>query len=136
MSRRKQKLKEIMPKLREVYAYFWPDIRDNTSLIVSALVALFVSVVFRLLEPWPLKIFLDDVLADNPTGDSRRRHCCCCVAVSFVVIVALPSVADYASRVGFFVVGNRVVIKVRNRLYRHLQSLPVSYHRRARTGTR
>jgi ATP-binding cassette subfamily B protein len=134
MSRRKQKLKEIAPKLRDVYVYFWPDIRDNKPLIASSLLALFLSVLFRLLEPWPLKIFIDDVLGGKTTWGLSPQSLLVVVAASVVIIVSCRALADYASRVGFFVVGNRVVIKVRNRLYRHLQRLPVAFHRKKRTG--
>ncbi len=138
MSRRKSKLKEVVPKLRHVYAYFWPDIRPYRRRIATSMFALLVSVALRLLEPWPLKFFLDFVLGDqsgvaHPWGLTSPQLLLL-IAVATVAIVVCRAFADYSSRVGFFVVGNRVVIKVRDRLYRHLQDLSLAYHSRARTG--
>ncbi len=70
MSRRKQHLSDVVPKLRHVYAYFWPEIRRYRGLVAVSLLMMAVGVVFRLLEPWPLKIFLDYVLAGQSGGSA------------------------------------------------------------------
>ncbi len=138
MSRRKQNIKEIAPKLGHIYGYFWPLIRVHRRLIAGSLLALFGSVVFRLLEPWPLKVFIDYVLAKNPKPlfgwqpDASRLLAV--LAISVVVMVVVRSAFDYFSNVGFFVIGNRVLIKVRDRLYRHMQNLSMSFHTATRTG--
>src|SRR5262249_48550122 len=46
----------------------------------------------------------------------------------------LGVLADYASSIGFAILGNRVLTRVRGELYRHLQRLPLSFHTRSRSG--
>ena len=142
MSRKKRpkpKLKEIVPKLSHIYAYFWPQIKPYRWRLMSALGALAVSVFIRLLEPWPLKIFLDNVIGDAANAQGvfanwQPRELLMAVAVAMVIIAVIRSLSEYFSRVGFFVVGNRVVMKVRDRLYRHMQRLSLGFHSRARSG--
>jgi ATP-binding cassette subfamily B protein len=55
-------------------------------------------------------------------------------ALAIVVISILRGLADYASAVGFALIGNRVLTEVRNVLYRHLQGLSLSFHTKARGG--
>ena len=118
MSRRPHKVKDVFPKLSHIYRYLSPEIRAQRALIAGSLTALFLGVVFRLLEPWPLKIFLDAVL---PLGANRAvparfsgwdpANLLLAVAAAVVVITACRALADYISRVGFFNVGNRVIVK-------------------------
>jgi ATP-binding cassette subfamily B protein len=140
---RKKKLAQVLPDLLNVYRYFWPDIRRKSSLICGSFAALLASVVLRLLEPWPLKFVLDQVFA--PQADASAASITLpsawtpttiviVVSLAVVGIAALRAAADYHSRVGFFKVGVYVVIRVRDRLYRHLQALPMSFHDRAQHG--
>jgi ATP-binding cassette subfamily B protein len=142
MSRR-QRLKEVVPKLGTIYGYFWEYIAPQRRRMAGAMLALVLGVFFRLLEPWPLKIFLDHVIGSK-AGAAQAEHgwlsqfaaleLLLGVAVAMVVIAAARAMADFVSRVGFFVVGNKVVMKVREQLYEHLLRLPVSYHAKSRTG--
>ena len=141
--RRKKKLAQIIPELLRVYRYFWKDIRKKSNLIYSSFGALLVGVLFKLLEPWPLKFVLDQVFERKPMAEVSTftlpeswstTSIVLFVSVSIVVIAAMRAATDYTSRVGFFKVGNYVVIRVRDRIYRHLQSLPMSFHDRAKHG--
>ncbi len=138
MSPRKQKMQEVVPQLRHIYAYFWPLIRVYRRLMLGSLLALAGSVLFRLLEPWPLKVFIDYVMSRNRRPmwgwQPEPGSLLTILAVSVVVIVLLRSICDYGSDVGFFLIGNRVLIKVRDRLYRHMQHLSLSFHNATRTG--
>jgi ATP-binding cassette, subfamily B, bacterial len=49
--------------LRRVVRRFWPQIRPQGLLIAGSLVALLLETAARLLEPWPLKFVLDEVIA-------------------------------------------------------------------------
>lgn len=141
--KRKKKLAHVLPDLIKVYRYFWKDIRRKSNLIVTSFVALLFGVVFRLLEPWPLKFVLDEVFK-NKDGEIAGtitlpeswsvNTIVLVVAISVVAIAAMRALMDYTSKVGFFKVGNYVVIRVRDRVYRHLQALPMAFHNRARHG--
>lgn len=141
--RRKKKLAQILPDLIEVYRYFWKDIRTRSGIIFRSFVALLLGVVFRLLEPWPLKFVLDQVFDQKASVQATTitlpeswsaTGVVIFVSLAVIVIAVMRAWTDYTSRVGFFKVGNHVVIRVRDRLYRHLQALPMSFHDRAKHG--
>lgn len=141
--KKKRKLAQILPDLVKVYRYFRKDILRKSGLISSSFAALLAGVVFRLLEPWPLKFVLDQVFKQNTNNNAASftlpdswtvDTVVIAVALSVVAIAAARAAMDFISKVGFFKVGNYVVIRVRDRLYRHLQNLPMSFHDRARHG--
>jgi ATP-binding cassette subfamily B protein len=55
-------------------------------------------------------------------------------ALTIVVLTGLRAVVAYLSTFGFAVVANRVLTELRADLYRHLQSLALSFHTRAKGG--
>ncbi len=146
MGRRKKKRKklaQIIPELIKVYRYFKRDILKQSKLIYSSFAALLIGVVFRLLEPWPLKFVLDQVFERKTIAEANSitlpeswstTTIVLFVSLAIVIIAAMRAATDYTSRVGFFKVGNYVVIRVRDRIYRHLQALPMSFHDRAKHG--
>lgn len=140
--KRRKKLAQILPDLMNVYRYFWRDIRKKSGLITTSFLALLAGVVFRLLEPWPLKFVLDEVFKgqSNAPGTITLPESWSVngivlfVALAVIAIAAMRAFMDYTSRVGFFKVGNYVVIKIRDRVYRHLQALPMKFHDGAKHG--
>jgi ATP-binding cassette subfamily B protein len=136
-------LHESLPGLRRILKRFAPYIRKQRLLVAGSLVALIAEVCLRTLEPWPLKFIVDHLL-DAKSG--HRFHSLAFVdelppstllplaAVTVVVITGLRCLADYANTIGFALVGNRVLTKVRAELYRHLQGLSLSFHTKARSG--
>ncbi|NCJ06255.1 ATP-binding cassette domain-containing protein [Synechococcales cyanobacterium C] len=140
---RPQTIQEIAPGLWQIMRRFSPYIRQEWGLVVGALVALLAQVGLRLLEPWPLKFVFDRVIPTAPSGGASGLPwldglsptvllwgC----AIALVSFTGLRALADYSSTVGFALVGNRVLTQVRNDLYRHLQSLSLSFHNQARSG--
>ena len=122
--------------------HFWPEVRKHRGLIAVSMLALVAEVAFRLLEPWPLK-FVFDRLIPLASGAAREwtwvrsldtRALLMWAAGGLVAVTALRAVASYRSTVGFAQIGNRVLTKVRSRLYQHIQYLSLSFHTRARTG--
>ncbi|HEV8378373.1 MAG TPA: ABC transporter ATP-binding protein [Tepidisphaeraceae bacterium] len=140
-----QNLQQALPGLRRIVQRFWPYIRKERTLIFTSLFALLTSVALRLAEPWPLKFIFDRVirlstsrkprtsgLAWLDTLEAQDLLLVCVIAL--VVITALRALCDYINRVGFAKIGNRVLTKVRNELYQHLQRLSVAFHGSARAG--
>ena len=142
MGRRKEKIRDVAPRLSHIYSYFWPEFRRQRWLIAGSILALLGSVAFRLLEPWPLKFFLDYIIpvegaaAATPTWLTEMApiRLLWLITVATVIITTIRSYCDYTSSVGFFLVGNQAVLRIRNRVFRHLLQLPLSFHHRARTG--
>lgn len=118
---------------RAIAGHFLPGLGHEKPLIVGSLVALFASVGLQLLEPWPLK-FVIDAIADDSGARPLGDHTLAIAAAALVAIVALRATTDYFRSVGFALLGNRVTARIRARLYRHIQSLSLSFHDKARSG--
>jgi ATP-binding cassette subfamily B protein len=125
--------------------YFWPALRREWLVILGAFVALGGSILFQLLEPWPLKLVLDRVIPSHHAASGAERsnelfaslssaQLLTLAAVGLVTVVSLRALCDYFNSLGFAIVANRVVSRIRGDLYRHLQSLPLSFHTQARVG--
>lgn len=135
-------LRHGIPGLRRMMQRFWPYIRSYGGLAAFGIVMLLVEVAMRLLEPWPLKLVFDVVLADALPGESigatlsalppatLLAYC----ALALVAILGLRALSAYASTIVFTLIGSRVLTEVRRDVYRHLQRLSVSFHARARSG--
>ncbi len=136
-------VQEKLPSLWRITRFFWPYVRRHRALIAVSILALFGEVGLRLLEPWPLKIVFDHILKTDATRrdwlaarvdsiDSMALLGLCAIAV--VVITGLRALASYWQTIGFAQIGNRVLRQVRERLYRHVQYLSLSFHTSSRTG--
>jgi ATP-binding cassette subfamily B protein len=140
---RPESFKESLPGLWRVLRHFWPQTRKHHWLIAGSSTALLMEVIFRLLEPWPLKVVFDRVI--------HRMHGTHGYKVAFldifepitllaimatltVLLTAFRALAGYWTTIGFAKIGNRVLSRVRAQLYRHLQYLSLSFHSQARAG--
>ncbi|WP_414562125.1 MULTISPECIES: ABC transporter ATP-binding protein [unclassified Anabaena] len=129
------------PSLWGVLAYFWPYIRPQSGLLLTSAIALLADVGLRVLEPWPLKFVFDyvlirsDKLKNIPAiANLEPMTLLTFSAVAVLVITVLRALAAYWSTVGLATVGSRVMGKIRNHLYCHLQDLSLGYHTKARSG--
>ena len=139
---RPEKVRELSPRLRDVLRYFWPYTRRYRALMAGSLLAIIAEVFLRLLEPWMLALVLDYVVMPPQSGAKQLpiissmepMTILLWASVGLVVAVGLRALAVYASKVSFALIGNRVLTEVRGDLYRHLHSLSMSYHNKARKG--
>ena len=135
-------LAQSRPSLSRILKYFWPHARQYRALIVGSFAALFAEVTLRLLEPWPIKFVFDHVLGgSNPKtalpeifSGLDTTSLLTCAALAVVTFTAVRAVAAYWQTIGFTLVGNRSLARVRAQLYRHVQYLSLSFHTSARTG--
>jgi ATP-binding cassette subfamily B protein len=99
----------------------------------------------NLLEPWPLKIVLDDVLRSRESHatvmgwihgivgtDKLAMLKFACLAV--LVIAALDAVSTYAEKYLTTSVGQWVTYDLRRTIYSHIQKLSLAFHDQKRTG--
>lgn len=123
--------------------HFWPILRQQKKLIGGSFIALLTVVIFQLLEPWPLKMVIDQVIIPNPTGKGlgikslenlNPLSLLTFAAVALVIITYVRAAGTYFQSIGFALMGNRLMTEVRGMLYRHLQSLSIAYHNKARSG--
>jgi ATP-binding cassette, subfamily B, bacterial len=139
---RPQKVRDLGPRLREVLGYFWPYTRRHRKLMTGSFLAIIAEVLLRLVEPWMLALVLDYVIvpqqgAAKPLpllGALDPMTLLLVASIGTVVTVGLRALAAYYSTVGFALIGNRVLTDVRADLYRHLHSLSLNYHNKARKG--
>jgi ATP-binding cassette subfamily B protein len=121
---------------------FWPYVWRQWAIVGGSLLALAAELLLRLIEPWPFKFVFDRIVGAKqgalpaapllePLGTTTLLAL---AAAAIVVVTGLRALASYASSIGFAQAGNRVCTSLRNALYRHLQSLPLSFHSRARSG--
>lgn len=132
-------LRDATPGLFRIARRFGPHLRRQRALIAGGSAGLFAEVVFRLLEPWPLK-FVIDAIAVPAGGDTATPvdpdafRVVVLAALGLVVVVAMRAAAAYASTVCFALAGNRVLTEIRSDLYAHLQRLSIRFHRSSRAG--
>lgn len=98
----------------------------------------------RLLEPWPLKVIFDNVLAGQPLHipvpwldrliGGERGRLLLAAAGALLLFALLRGVFYYAQSVLTSLVGQEVVIRIRRQLYAHLQRLGLDFHGKASTG--
>lgn len=144
---RPQNLKTAMPGLIKTFRHLYPYTKKQWKLVAGSFVALFAAVGFRALEPWPLQLVIDHVimpregtsfLENGPsfTADWFEEPANLLIAAALALIITISgrAYAAYSHKVGFALVGNRVLTEVRGALYRHLQCLSLSFHNRARGG--
>ena len=100
-----------------------------------------VEILFRLLEPWPVKIVLDSVshslganLRRSPLSVEASAEVLLLCAGAVIVISLIRAVAGYVSAISFALVGTRISSELRARTFRHLQGLSMRHHSRASTG--
>jgi ATP-binding cassette subfamily B protein len=134
-------LQKSIPGLWRILRYFSPYIRKQQQLLLISGIGMVADVGLRVLEPWPLKFVFDYVLIQNqPPASFPFLTTLAPVwlltfsALAAIAIPVLRALAAYWSTVGLALVGSRVMAEVRERLYRHLQQLSLSYHTKARSG--
>jgi ATP-binding cassette subfamily B protein len=119
------------PALRHVV----PALGGQARLIVLGMAALLLEVLMRLAEPWPVKIVIDEVLAPAVTeGTDPAPGLVVVAAVALLAAVGLRALGAFAASVCFAVVGSRVTIRLRQRVYDHLMALSLRYHNDSRSG--
>src|SRR6516165_1079872 len=114
-------LAKNLPGLWRVLRHFWPQTRKHRWLIAGSWTALLMEVLFRLLEPWPLKVVFDRVINKMHGSHGYRVSffdifdpitLLVSMAILTVLLTALRAMAGFWTTVGFAKIGNRVLAKV------------------------
>lgn len=140
---RPQSMKKSVPILWRVLRYLWPTVKRERPLIAGSMSALLAASLLRLLEPWPLKFVFDRIISTEDAaagrglgfiGDLSPMALLLIAAVAVVAITGLRAAMEYFQSVGFAIIGNRTLISLREKLYRHVQRLSLQFHSQARSG--
>lgn len=123
---------------RQALSLTGPELRRQIPLILAGVVALLFEVALRILEPWPFKMLIDNVLTPalgiggKPTPDAVNMLFL--FAGLLVATVALRAATNYLATVCFALVGARVAASLRAKAFRHVQSLDQQFHAQNRSA--
>ncbi|MDA0657650.1 MAG: ABC transporter ATP-binding protein [Planctomycetota bacterium] len=139
MMKAQARITKALPAFSSMVRHFAPDVAAQRWRILAAIATMLAGVAMQLLEPWPLKFVIDALTVDPMARSSAQNWFSLettlfLSAAAYVAIVTLRATAEYRESVAFAVIGNRVVSRIRTRLYRQLQMLPLSFHHRSRQG--
>ncbi|MEC9477349.1 MAG: ABC transporter ATP-binding protein [Planctomycetota bacterium] len=119
-------------------------IRAQSSLLVGSASALSVEVMFALLAPWPVKYIFDGLLI--PRADTKllfvppgwpQEHTLeflGIVSAAVLIISMGQGVFGYLRTVMSAMAGQRMIMKLRKRVYSHLIHLSLRFHRDQKLG--
>ena len=114
-----------------------PDLRRQWRLVLAGTLALLFEVVFRVLEPWPMKIVVDSVLSSLGTGTgyppATLAGLLTC-GLGLIGIVSMRALCNYLATVSFALAGARTATSLRSRAFRHVQGLSQQFHARNRSA--
>lgn len=138
-------LRSIHPRrLRRIYQFFAPYLKEQRKYIIGALIASIASVTFLVLQPWPLKFVFDYVLYhkrkhaellpffDLISTDKQEGMLIICGMV--LVIAVCRGVAEYYVALLTNYGGQRLVFSLRSSLYDQLQRLSLKFHHSSSSG--
>ncbi|HZU23442.1 MAG TPA: ABC transporter ATP-binding protein, partial [Terriglobales bacterium] len=120
-------------------------LRPHAWSLVLAFLAVMGESAASLLEPWPLKIVLDDVLHSKQSNahfvqwihglvgpDVLAVLKLACLLV--LAIAVLDAICTYAEKYLTTSVGQWIMFDLRRSIYAHVQKLSISFHDQSRTG--
>ncbi len=127
------------PLLRELLRPY----RRTLAVIAAATV---VTMTMSLAAPWPLKVILDNVVADDRppawiawllpmVGGTTKAHIAAAAGIATVVIALISGAAFYVASYSTEKLGQSIGNDLRVRLYHHLQELSLAYYDKNRVGT-
>lgn len=118
-----------------------PFVKRHKLLVAVGMLALMGDVVFRILEPWPVKYAIDTVsealgaqVSDVAATDENVGRLIAFWATALALIVGGRAVCNYCSTIAFAKTGVKVAAALRVRVFEHIQSLSLRYHSRASIG--
>jgi len=114
-----------------------PDARAHTRLLAGGVCALLAEVIFRVLEPWPMKYVVDSVSAALGADSSHRPATLGLLmwwGFAQLALTGLRALTNYLATVAFALAGSRVATSLRARIFRHVQGLSLQFHSRNRSA--
>jgi ATP-binding cassette, subfamily B, bacterial len=120
-------------------------LRPHRKALALGLLAVIGEGIANLLEPWPLKIVLDNVLKNKDMGGwlnhfiasvtgSDKLRILEFAAIAVLAIAIIDAICTYAEKYLTTSVGQWVTHDLRQMLYSHIQRLSLAYHDQKQTG--
>ena len=115
-------------RIREIIRRFWPDTRGFRVRLVFGLALVAVPPALAAVGIWLFKILVDDVLT---TRDVERFPL---IAVAFLAVTLLEGVVSFVDEYLTAWVGERFVLNLRSRVFRHLLRLSLTFFQKHQLG--
>src|SRR5262245_18033955 len=128
--------------------YFAGMLRAHVGALTLAFLATVATILLSIAAPWPVQVVLDNVILGRPPrhglkvivnpilhwlGDNRDSLLW--VACGAVVLIAVVhGLMDYASQLLQANTAHQIANRLRRRVFKHLQTLSLRFHEKARTG--
>src|SRR5262245_11545782 len=129
---------------KKVWRTFAPDLFRHWKLLSVAMLGMVLSVASDLAKPWPLKLVFDYVLLERPlpanaswlarVAGSEPVQLLFPLALMTVAIAVANAFFSYFNKYLMSVVGETMVVEVRERIFVHLQALSLNFHGGSRSG--
>ncbi len=129
---------------KHVWRTFAPDLFRHWKLLAVAVLGMILSVLTELAKPWPLKLVFDYVLLGRTLPErwawmgrflgSEPVHLLLPICGLIVAVAAANAFFSYMNKYLMSVVGETVVVGVRERIFTHLQALSLNFHEKSRSG--
>ena len=97
--------------------------------LAVAVICIIAAASANLYVPWVIKEVIDKVLAEK---DMMMLNA---IAAAIVVVYLLRGIFFYGQTYLMSYIGQRVIIDIRQAVYRHMQKLSLSYYEKKKTGT-
>lgn len=132
---------ELRSSLR-LYRRMLPDVRAQWRVLLVTVAAMLGETLVTLAQPWPLKVIVDSVLGSRPepglitgfTGHLSHRSLLWVSALLLLVIVVAGQLLGLATQYLSQLLGQRLVLQLRCRLWSRLQRLSLTFHDNNSTG--
>lgn len=132
------KTKKPDQALNRTFKVLKPHLKGHGLVATGGVIALLFDVVFRILEPWPMKFVIDGLSrslgASHINGPAASWTLLLGAAGATVGIAALRALANYLSTVAFALTGSRIATSLRERAFRHVSRLSKRFHSSGRSG--
>ncbi|WP_371363101.1 Putative multidrug export ATP-binding/permease protein [Sporomusa rhizae] len=112
----------------EIYLRLLSYIRPYMPRLSLAIVCILVASAANLYVPWIIKDVIDGVLASKDMAMLNK------IAAGIVIIYLVRGVFFYGQTYLMSYIGQKVIIDIREAVYRHLQRLSLSYYEKRQTG--
>lgn len=134
----------MIRKLFRIYRTFGPHLMSYTKWFAIGYTGLAAMVLFKLVQPWPLKFILDNILLAKPMPSflagindalgSNQLYLLTILCVATVVIAALEGFAAFMNKYYLSAAGHSVTNDIRHRVFDHLLVLPPAFHQTRKSG--
>jgi len=114
--------------MRTIFRRFWPDTRGFRGRLAFGFALIAIPPLLAAVGIWLFKVLIDDVLT---TRDVARFPL---VAAAFVAVTLLEGVVGFVDEYLTAWVGERFVLNLRSRVFRHLQRLSVTFFQKHQLG--